>query len=251
MGTSLVLNYHSYTCCAHSDTIILRKSQYIDPAQYLSPALNYLRKIYHRLAFRFYVEGKAAYEQYVEQLLLSKATVGAGTRIYPGADIQNLAHKKDAIQIGANCHISGLLLTYQYGGQIKIGDNCSLSQWSRIISCKQIVIGNRVLIAHNVNIIDNISHPIDANLRHEDFLNSYTVGMKQYDLKAADITINDDVWIGYNSSILKGVTIGQGAIIGSGSLVTKNVEPWTVNVGNPLKVIRILEPVEIKKGNTE
>jgi acetyltransferase-like isoleucine patch superfamily enzyme len=103
-----------------------------------------------------------------------------------------------------------------------------------------------VLIAHNVNIIDNISHPIDAVLRHQDFLNSYTIGMKEYDLKAASIIIGDDVWIGYNTSILKGVTIGTGAIIGSGSVVTKDVKPWTVNVGNPLRCIRELEPVQVK-----
>lgn len=128
-----------------------------------------------------------------------------------------------------------------------MGDNCSLSPYSRVISTKKIEIGNRVLIAHNVNIIDNISHPIDASLRHEDFMKSYTVGMQEYDIKSMEIIIEDDVWIGFNSAILRGVKIGKGAIIGSGSVVTKDVKPWTVNVGNPLRCIRELDPVEINE----
>lgn len=106
-------------------------------------------------------------------------------------------------------------------------------------------IGNRVMIAHNVNILDNNSHPLDAKLRHEDFMNNYAGGMQEYDLHAREIVIEDDVWIGFNSVILKGVKIGTGAVIGAGSVVTKDVEPWTVNVGNPLRVVRRLDPVEI------
>jgi acetyltransferase-like isoleucine patch superfamily enzyme len=182
--------------------------------------------------------------------MLKRGKVAEGTRLYPGAEVYNFSNDVNNINVGSNCHISGLLMVYSYGGFISVGDNCSLSPNSRIISTKRIEIGNRVLIAHNVNIIDNISHPIDAALRHEDFINSYTVGMKEYDLKAAPIVIEDDVWIGYNTSILKGVRIGTGAIIGSGSTVTKDVKPWTVNVGNPLRCIRELEPVQVKKEST-
>lgn len=178
-------------------------------------------------------------------MMFQRATVGEKTRFYPGSQIINLSNDKGKIQVGSNCHISGLMLIYSYGGSIKIGDNCSLSEHSRIVSANKVEIGNRVLIAHNVNIIDNISHPIDANLRHEDFMNSYSVGMKEYDIKSAPVIIEDDVWIGLNCTIMKGVTIGRGAIIGSGSMVTKDVKPWTVNVGNPLKCVRELEPVSV------
>ena len=136
-------------------------------------------------------------------------------------------------------------MVYAYGGSIIIGDYFSLSPGSRIISAKQITIGNRVLIAHNVNIIDNISHPLDAALRHQDFIDSYSSGMKEYDIKSSPIVIEDDVWIGFNVTIMKGVTIGKGAVIGSNSIVTKDVPAWTVNVGSPLRCIRELTPVEI------
>lgn len=93
------------------------------------------------------------------------------------------------------------------------------------------------MIAHNVNIIDNNSHPKDAKLRHQDYINNYDNGDSVFDLSVDNIEIGDDVWIGFNSVILKGVSIGNGAIIGAGSVVVKDVDPWTINVGNPLRCI--------------
>ena len=183
-------------------------------------------------------------------MLYQRGKIAKSTSFHPGAEITNLSNDPGRIEIGENCQISGLLLVYAHGGYIKIGNHCSLSPYSRIISVKRVEIGNRVLIAHNVNIIDNISHPFDADLRHEDFVLSYRTGMREYDIKAAEIIIEDDVWIGFNSAIMRGVRIGRGAIIGAGSIVTKDVKPWTVNVGNPLRCVRELEPVEVKNRTT-
>ena len=77
------------------------------------------------------------------------------------------------------------------------------------------------------------------------FMKIIITDMQKHDLNAQEIVIEDDVWIGFNSSILKGVKIGKGAIIGSNSVVTKDVESWTVNVGNPLRCIKKLTPVNI------
>jgi acetyltransferase-like isoleucine patch superfamily enzyme len=210
--------------------------------------MKYFKDKYYKIAQRLYSVGKKAFEGYHEELMFARGIIGTQTRFYEGSEIYNLSNERNNVTIGRNCHISGMIMTYNYGGCIKIGDNCSLGVNSRIISVRRIEIGNRVLIAHNVNIIDNISHPIDAQLRHDDFINSYSDGMKEYDMKAQDIIIGDDVWIGLNSVIMKGVKIGNGAIIGAGSMVTKDVKEWTVNVGNPLMCIRILEPVEVKDG---
>ena len=173
--------------------------------------------------------------------MLKRVAAGDGTRFTSEANIINLANDRSRIRIGVNCNIAGLMLVYSYGGEIIMGDHCSLSPMSRIVSTKKISIGNRVLIGHNVNIIDNISHPLDAKLRHEDYVNSYTTGMQEYDLKSEEIIIEDDVWIGHDSTVLKGIKIGRGAVIGACSVITKDVEPWTVNVGNPLRVIRHLD----------
>jgi acetyltransferase-like isoleucine patch superfamily enzyme len=177
--------------------------------------------------------------------LFKRCSAADTTVFHNGAEIINLANNPAQIIIGENSHISGLLMVYPYGGSIKIGSHCSLSPGSRIVSGDSVCIGDRVLIAHNVNIIDNNSHPIDASLRHEDFVSSYKDGMKEYDVKSKVITIGNDVWIGFNSAVMKGVTIGTGAIIGAGSMVTKDVQPWTMNVGNPLQCIRELAPVDV------
>ena len=52
------------------------------------------------------------------------------------------------------------------------------------------------------------------------------------------IVIKDKAWIGFNSIILKGVTIGEGAIVGAGSVVTKDVPPYTIVAGNPARIVR-------------
>lgn len=207
--------------------------------------MKYLRTLYKKLALRLYLVGKIEHEKYWEGMMLKRLTAGEDTRFTTESTIINLADNRDKIKIGKNCHIAGLMLVYSYGGSITMGDHCSLSSFSRIVSTKKIVIGNRVLIAHNVNIIDNISHPIDAKLRHEDYVSSFITGMQEYDLKSKEIVIEDDVWIGFNSTILRGVTIGRGAIIGAGTVVTKDIKPWTVNVGNPVRCVRELTPVQV------
>jgi maltose O-acetyltransferase len=54
--------------------------------------------------------------------------------------------------------------------------------------------------------------------------------------KSAPVVIEDDVWIGFNAIILKGVRVGRGAVVGAGSVITKDVDPFTVVVGNPQRV---------------
>jgi acetyltransferase-like isoleucine patch superfamily enzyme len=61
---------------------------------------------------------------------------------------------------------------------------------------------------------------------------------KSVDLSEAPVFIHDDVWVGAMSIVLKGITIGEGSIVGAGSVVTKDVPPWTIVAGNPAKIIR-------------
>jgi acetyltransferase-like isoleucine patch superfamily enzyme len=209
--------------------------------------MSLIKKIYRNLCKRIYSVGKVEFEKYQQMRIMKQATVEEGSVFYPGAELLNLTSDKLKIKIGRNCHIYGSLTVLPFSGSISFGDHCSFGDLSRIVSGKQVHIGNRVMIAHNVNILDNNSHPKDARLRHDDFMNAYSTGVKEYDLSAQAITIQDDVWIGFNSIILKGVTIGKGAIIGAGSVVTKDVDPWTVNVGNPLRCIQKLEPVNFNQ----
>ena len=66
---------------------------------------------------------------------------------------------------------------------------------------------------------------------------STVLPLEQRNLKVSFVRIEKDAFVGTNSIVHPGVTIGEGAIIGSNSLVLKDVEPWTINVGSPSKII--------------
>jgi len=118
-------------------------------------------------------------------------------------------------------------------GKITIGDNVTMS--GAIITCKkQITIGNRTLLSPNVVIIDS------------DFHASWPPEARWEQCPAEKdqaITIGSNVWICTNSIILKGVTIGDGAIVGAGSVVSHNVPPNTLVAGNPARIIKRLDTI--------
>lgn len=171
---------------------------------------------------------------------INKLIIGEESKLYNDTIISNGQNDKTKITIGNNTHIRGTLLIFPYGGEIIIGNNCYIGDLSRIWSAEKIMIGNDVLISHNVNIMDTDSHEIDS---YERALNGRQIlrsGLpkERGSVKSAPIIIEDNVWINFNVIILKGVTIGKGAIIAAGSVVTKNVPPYTLVVGNPAKIIR-------------
>lgn len=173
--------------------------------------------------------------------LLGKATcvVASGAKISSRARIRNIRGDNKHIRIGRNSFIDGELLVFAHGGEIQIGEWCFIGEGSRIWSGLKINIGDRVLISHNVNVFDSLTHPLRAQERHKHFRTIFSEGHpKEIDLGERQVTIRDDAWIGANSSILRGVTIGQGAIVGVGSVVTKDVSPYSVVAGNPARVIR-------------
>lgn len=150
-----------------------------------------------------------------------------------------MSNIRENICIGRNTHIRGELLVYPYDGNIVIGDDCYIGEGTRIWSEKNIVIGNRVLIAHNVDIHDCNDHPMELRARHQHFEEIVKIGFsKKFDLKGAPISIEDDVWIGFGACILKGVTIGRGAVIAAHSIVTKDVPAYSVVGGKASVVIR-------------
>jgi acetyltransferase-like isoleucine patch superfamily enzyme len=143
----------------------------------------------------------------------------------PGARIYNIRDQRDAVKVDAHSTIAGELLTFRHGGQIDIGQWCYVGEGTKIWSAEHIRIGNRVLIAHNVNIHDTNSHPLNAQERHRHFVeiiqNGHPAAIST--VKSSAIRIGDDSWIGFNSIILKGVTIGEGSIVAAGSIVDKDI----------------------------
>jgi carbonic anhydrase/acetyltransferase-like protein (isoleucine patch superfamily) len=109
---------------------------------------------------------------------------------------------------------------------LKIGSNTSIN-YRTVISVECMVsIGSNCLIAEETKIFDNNSHSIDFKNRR------MTVN------DAGPIVIEDDVWIGMNSIILKNVTIGRGAVVAAGSVVTKNVAPMTLVGASPARLMK-------------
>ncbi len=99
-----------------------------------------------------------------------------------------------------------------------------------------------MLISHLVDIHDTDCHPIDWEERRLDMQELMT-GKYRIPTKTVSkpIIIEDDVWIGFKATVLKGVHIGRGAIIAAGSVVFENIPAWTVVAGNPAKVVRELK----------
>ena len=167
---------------------------------------------------------------------------GRSSVIHPEAIIQD-ENGRGTIVIGESTHIRGRLVTYPYGGKITIGDWCYVGENTNIWSSSSIHIGDYVLIAHCVSIFDDNTHPVDYKLRREHIRSIYT-GSSFFPMNdclvSRPVVIKDDAWIGCNAIILKGVTIGAGAIVAAGSVVTKDVPDFSMVAGNPAAVIRYL-----------
>ena len=168
------------------------------------------------------------------------ARVAPGARFEWGGEITNILGDRDAIRIGSNTVIAGQLLTFGHGGHIDVGQWCFVGPGSRIWSAESISIGDRVLISHGVNIHDNDAHPQDAAERHAQYTEIVTRGHPRTggNVRSASVVIGDDAWLGFNSIVLKGVTIGPRAIVAAGSVVTEDVPAGCVVAGNPARVVR-------------
>lgn len=120
---------------------------------------------------------------------------------------------------------------------VKIGNNVGMSStciWSK----ERIIIGNYVKIGGNTIIMDHDAHSLNYLLRNNHILSSEGNSLDQSDAARNQIIIEDDVLIGMNSIILKGVKIGARSIIGAGSIVTNSIPSDCIAAGNPCKVIR-------------
>jgi acetyltransferase-like isoleucine patch superfamily enzyme len=127
-----------------------------------------------------------------------------------------------------------------YGGRIEIGEYTYVGTGTRVWSDESVKIGRYVLIAHNVTITDTTAHELSALERAECFLRTEIHGgpFRKVSIKTAPVEIGDHAWLNFDVGVLSGVKIGEGAIIGACSLVTKDVPPYTIAVGNPARVVR-------------
>lgn len=153
------------------------------------------------------------------------------------------------METGEHCVLDGRFIFERDSGYIKIGNRVHIGN-SMLISINQIQIDDDVTIAWDCLIYDHNSHSTDWKERQYDTEQEYKdiqaginpIANKNWNVvKSKPIHICSKAWIGVGCKILKGVTIGEGAIVAAGSVVTRDVAPWTIVGGNPAQVIRRLQ----------
>jgi len=132
-------------------------------------------------------------------------------------------------------------------GRVKLGDY-ALVHGARIICDNEILIGNHALISWNVVLMDTYRLPADAagRRRELELMPQRRLRIAAADVAVRPIHIGPNVWIGFETCVLPGVTIGQGSVIGARSVVTTNVPPFTIVAGNPARIVRPLTAEEMK-----
>lgn len=128
--------------------------------------------------------------------------------------------------IGTDSVVRGPI-TCDYGKNVYVGDHTFINYDCILMDCAEISIGDRVLIGPRSQLITGL-HPMDMEARAS--------GLES----AAPIRIENHVWLAASVIVLPGVTIGEGAVVGAGSVVTRDVPPKVFGAGNPFRVIRQL-----------
>jgi acetyltransferase-like isoleucine patch superfamily enzyme len=149
-----------------------------------------------------------------------------------------------AIKLGNHVSVyAGCSFSVGVNGFCIVGD-FTLLNGALVMTEEKIEIGSNCLISWNVGIADSDFHPLEPAQRLIDaralapFFKDRPLRPK---LKTAPVKICDNVWIGMNAVILKGVTVGDNSVVAAGSVVTKSVEPNVVVAGNPAVVVKRFE----------
>jgi acetyltransferase-like isoleucine patch superfamily enzyme len=162
-----------------------------------------------------------------------------------------LGKADNRINIGIESVLSCLVVLERATGCVNIGNRTYIGGGTKLIVSTSISIGNDVMISWGCTIVDHDSHSLDYRQRAED-IDTWRKGLIKGGLhlaaanknwgyiNQAPISIHDKAWIGMDVLVLKGVTIGEGAVVAARSVVTKDVPPWTLVAGNPAREIRSL-----------
>lgn len=151
---------------------------------------------------------------------------------------------RPGLVIGKNCSCySGCSFSIGKEGRCTVGDY-TLLNGALVMAEDLIEIGNYCIISWNVGIADSDFHPIDPAQRRQDAMaiSPYGEGRPpRPPIATAPVRIKDNVWIGMGAVILKGVTIGENAVVAAGAIVTKDVPANAVVAGNPAKIVKYLQ----------
>jgi acetyltransferase-like isoleucine patch superfamily enzyme len=158
--------------------------------------------------------------------------------------------REDAITIGkgASTYL-GTMFDVGRNGRVTLGDY-ALVHGARIVCDAQIIIEDYALLSWNVVLMDSYRVSIDPDTRREQVRHVPASTPRRLDAngESRPIRIGRGAWIGFDSCVLPGVTIAEGAVVGARSVVMHDVEPFTIVAGNPARVVRRLTPEEMRHG---
>ncbi len=165
--------------------------------------------------------------------------VGEGQSCSPNAFIAlSGGSTKNDVVIHEHCDIYGRLVSYHHG-KIVMGSWSKIGPGSVVNCVNRVEIGKDTAIANNVLIIDNNTHPLcPSDRRYMRHTPHGSDERQPWHSANSPIIIGENVWIGSNSRICKGVTIGDNAIIAANSVVTHNVPANAVAAGNPARIVK-------------
>lgn len=159
------------------------------------------------------------------------AVCAAGVSLGGNARLIN-KHRREAVRIGQHAVCRGTIRV-EPGGTLTIGEEVYLGDDTIISAAQQITIGSGTLVAHRVQIFDNTSHSTNWLQREKHFkkILGQTIDEK-IEIPSAPVTIGKNCWLGFGSAILKGVRIGDRAIVAAGCVVTSDVPADTLVIGS-------------------
>jgi acetyltransferase-like isoleucine patch superfamily enzyme len=181
----------------------------------------------------------AARTGWFKDRLPDNVRVGANTVITGDLAFKRFqSGQPDALVIGAHGTMDGVHFALGEHGRVRIGDYCYFT--NAVLLCElELRIGSYVVIGWNATIADTDFHPLSPAERIADAIACSPLGKgrPRPAVPKQPVVIEDDVWIGPNATILKGVRIGTGAFVEAGSLITRDVPPRARVLGNPAQVI--------------
>lgn len=185
-------------------------------------------------------------KQFAEYIRIDESTIPLdGTNLLFSTSHENRTY----LEIGKRSLIGATFIFETNVGFIKIGNNVNIGRATMI--CRSgITIEDDVTMAWGITLYDHDSHSIYWDKRKNDNATCYDdykchqnaiVNKNWTDVASAPIRICSKAWIGFNVIVLKGVTVGEGAVIGAGSIVTHDVPPFCVAAGNPARVVKTID----------
>jgi acetyltransferase-like isoleucine patch superfamily enzyme len=175
-------------------------------------------------------------ERRLRSVLSGELLVGPDTR-WDAGRVEVRGGIGSRVEIGAESLIQGSLVLERAGAVIRIGDRSFVGARTVIGCAEHIEVGNDVLISFDVIVMDHDGHAMNAVHRASD-VQDWRSGQKDWThVRRRPIRICDRSWVGARATLLKGVTIGEAAVVAAGAVVTRDVPPGVVVAGNPARVI--------------